>query len=157
MIFSGVSTVVLFLLIGGTSYDLYLSKRVAHKQNMSYDLEKHVKLEQLANGNGKMHNGKVIPRFSSSAPHTYEQKKTPLYLSHTYTYTHTKLTTARKVLRNKLSYLLYTTATILLLLLRLSVCTKRSMYTTSYIHTPIFYMSITILQTINNIIHTAAM
>ena len=111
MIFSGVSTVVLFLLIGGTSYDLYLSKRVTHKQNMSYDLEKHVKLEQLANGNGKMHNGKVIPRFSSSAPHTYEQKKTPLYLSHTYTYTHTKLTTARKVLRNKLSYLLYTTAT----------------------------------------------
>ncbi|XP_016839566.1 O-acyltransferase like protein isoform X1 [Nasonia vitripennis] len=50
----GVSTVVLFLLIGGTSYDVYLSKRIARKQNMSYDLEKHVKLEQLATG--KIHN-----------------------------------------------------------------------------------------------------
>ncbi|XP_058791730.1 O-acyltransferase like protein isoform X2 [Phymastichus coffea] len=51
----GVSAAVLFLLIAGTSYDVYSAKKMARKQN-SYDLEKHVKLEQLANGHAKIRN-----------------------------------------------------------------------------------------------------
>lgn len=54
---SGTSAVVLFLLIAGTSYDIYLTKRVARKQNTKYDVEKHVKLERFVNGNSKLHNG----------------------------------------------------------------------------------------------------
>ncbi|KAL7303646.1 hypothetical protein TKK_0003791 [Trichogramma kaykai] len=51
----GVSAVVLFLLIGGTSYDVYLSKRAKRKQ-LAFDLERHIKLEQLAAVNCKLQN-----------------------------------------------------------------------------------------------------
>ncbi|XP_011506464.1 PREDICTED: nose resistant to fluoxetine protein 6-like isoform X3 [Ceratosolen solmsi marchali] len=45
----GVSTAVLFLLIAGTSYDVYLMKKIARKRSVSYDMEKQMKLEQLTN------------------------------------------------------------------------------------------------------------
>ncbi|XP_015601894.1 nose resistant to fluoxetine protein 6 isoform X2 [Cephus cinctus] len=49
----GVSSVVLILMIGGTGYDVYLSRKLAEKWR-NYDLEKSAKLAQeLANGNGK--------------------------------------------------------------------------------------------------------
>ncbi|XP_050465173.1 nose resistant to fluoxetine protein 6 isoform X2 [Cataglyphis hispanica] len=46
----GVSTIVLILMILGTGYDYYLSKKVACKKNVIYDLEKHGKLDNLTNG-----------------------------------------------------------------------------------------------------------
>lgn len=46
----------------GSGYDLYLTRMVARKKNMIYDLEKHGKLDQLSNGNSKTLNGKN--RFS---------------------------------------------------------------------------------------------
>nr|XP_050859861.1 O-acyltransferase like protein isoform X1 [Vespula vulgaris] len=49
----GVTTVVLVLMIAGSGYDLYLTRMVARKKNMIYDLEKHGKLDQLSNGNPK--------------------------------------------------------------------------------------------------------
>ncbi|XP_032674877.1 O-acyltransferase like protein isoform X2 [Odontomachus brunneus] len=48
----GVSAVVLVLMIFGTGYDYYLSRKF-HRNNVIYDLEKHGKLDQLANGNQK--------------------------------------------------------------------------------------------------------
>jgi hypothetical protein len=57
VICSGVSAAVLFLLIAGTSYDVYLVKKIARKQIVSYDMEKQMKLEQLTNA--KIHNGKA--------------------------------------------------------------------------------------------------
>lgn len=58
MYFSGVSTIVLILMILGTGYDYYLSEKIACKKNVIYDLEKHGKLDNLTNGNGKVLNGK---------------------------------------------------------------------------------------------------
>lgn len=58
MRFSGVSMVVLILMILGTGYDYYLSKRAACKRNVIYDLEKHGKLDHLTNGDRKVINGK---------------------------------------------------------------------------------------------------
>ncbi|XP_070156272.1 O-acyltransferase like protein isoform X3 [Polyergus mexicanus] len=52
----GVSTIVLILMILGTGYDYYLSEKVACKKNVIYDLEKHGKLDNLANSNGKVLN-----------------------------------------------------------------------------------------------------
>ncbi|XP_072743886.1 nose resistant to fluoxetine protein 6-like isoform X2 [Anoplolepis gracilipes] len=52
-ILAGICTIVLILMILGTGYDYYLSKKVTHQKNVIYDLEKHGKLEHLTNGNGK--------------------------------------------------------------------------------------------------------
>ncbi|KAK2576733.1 hypothetical protein KPH14_005386 [Odynerus spinipes] len=49
----GVTSVVLVLMIAGSGYDLYLTRMVARKKRMIYDLEKHGKLDQLNNGNPK--------------------------------------------------------------------------------------------------------
>ncbi|XP_070156257.1 O-acyltransferase like protein isoform X1 [Polyergus mexicanus] len=72
----GVSTIVLILMILGTGYDYYLSEKVACKKNVIYDLEKHGKLDNLANSNGKVLNavqGKVylpVPVADSSSNST---------------------------------------------------------------------------------------
>jgi len=58
MHFSGVSMVVLILMILGTGYDYYLSKKTACKSNVIYDVEKHGKLDHLTNGDRKVINGK---------------------------------------------------------------------------------------------------
>lgn len=58
--FSGVSAAVLVLLILGTGYDYYLTRK-ARRRNVIYDLEKHGKLDPLTNGglgNRKVLNGK---------------------------------------------------------------------------------------------------
>ncbi|XP_011054574.1 PREDICTED: nose resistant to fluoxetine protein 6-like isoform X1 [Acromyrmex echinatior] len=52
----GVSIVVLILMILGTGYDYYLSKKAACKSNVIYDLEKHGKLDHLTNGDRKVIN-----------------------------------------------------------------------------------------------------
>lgn len=68
MYFSGVSAVILVLMILGTGYDYYLSRKF-HRNTVIYDLEKHGKLDQLANGNQKALNGKRThhaPAFESS-------------------------------------------------------------------------------------------
>lgn len=57
MCFSGVSVVVLILMILGTGYDYYIFKKITHKKNVIYDLEKHGKFDPLTNGNQKL-NGK---------------------------------------------------------------------------------------------------
>lgn len=49
-------------MIFGTGYDYYLSRKLVHKNNVIYDLEKHGKLDQLANGNQKVLNGKRTHR-----------------------------------------------------------------------------------------------
>ncbi|KAI4502939.1 hypothetical protein M0802_001983 [Mischocyttarus mexicanus] len=54
----GVTSVVMILMIAGSGYDLYLTRMVARKKNMIYDLEKHGKLDQLSNGNPKTLNDK---------------------------------------------------------------------------------------------------
>lgn len=55
-ILSGVSAMVLILMILGTGYDYHLSKKLVCKKNVIYDLEKHGKLEQLSNGDRKIIN-----------------------------------------------------------------------------------------------------
>lgn len=55
-VLSGVSVVVLILMILGTGYDYYLTKQVARKRNVIYDLEKHGKLDRLTNGDRKVIN-----------------------------------------------------------------------------------------------------
>lgn len=62
MCFSGVSIVVLILMILGTGYEYYLSKHLTHKRNVIYDLEKHTngKLDHLTNGNRKALHGNGI-------------------------------------------------------------------------------------------------
>jgi len=60
MCFSGVSIVVLMLMILGTGYEYHLSKKVARKRNVIYDLEKHGKLDHLTNGDRKIINGKGV-------------------------------------------------------------------------------------------------
>ncbi|XP_011155276.1 O-acyltransferase like protein isoform X2 [Harpegnathos saltator] len=52
----GVSAVVLILMIIGTAYDYYLTRKLIHRNNVIYDLEKHGKLDQLTNGNQKVLN-----------------------------------------------------------------------------------------------------
>ncbi|XP_036139325.1 nose resistant to fluoxetine protein 6 isoform X2 [Monomorium pharaonis] len=52
----GVSVVVLILLIIGTGYDYHLTKKLARKKNVIYDLEKHGKLDHLTNGDPKVIN-----------------------------------------------------------------------------------------------------
>ncbi|XP_033228459.1 O-acyltransferase like protein isoform X2 [Belonocnema kinseyi] len=49
----GVSAVVLVIMMAGTGYDVYLSKRLERQQKEACDVEKHAKLEQLTNGNHK--------------------------------------------------------------------------------------------------------
>ncbi|KAI4486403.1 hypothetical protein M0804_005773 [Polistes exclamans] len=49
----GVTSAVMILMIAGSGYDWYLTRMVARKKNMIYDLEKHGKLDQLSNGNPK--------------------------------------------------------------------------------------------------------
>lgn len=44
-------------MIFGTGYDYYMSRKF-RRNNVIYDLEKHGKLDQLANGNRKALNGK---------------------------------------------------------------------------------------------------
>lgn len=56
--FSGVSMLALVLMILGTGYDYYLSRKVARKKNVIYDLEKHGKLDHFANSDQKVLNGK---------------------------------------------------------------------------------------------------
>lgn len=51
-------------MIAGTSYDVYLTKRLAQEQKESCDVEKHAKLEQLTNGNHKPLSGKIYIPFS---------------------------------------------------------------------------------------------
>ncbi|XP_036139324.1 nose resistant to fluoxetine protein 6 isoform X1 [Monomorium pharaonis] len=69
----GVSVVVLILLIIGTGYDYHLTKKLARKKNVIYDLEKHGKLDHLTNGDPKVINdvqGKVylpVPVADSSS------------------------------------------------------------------------------------------
>ncbi|KAL6265109.1 hypothetical protein P5V15_005199 [Pogonomyrmex californicus] len=53
-VLSGVSVVMLILMILGTGYDYYLSKKLAPKKNVIYDLEKHGKLDHLTNGDRKI-------------------------------------------------------------------------------------------------------
>lgn len=60
MCFSGVSVVVLILMILGTGYDYYLSRKLTRERNVIYDLEKHGKLEHLTNGDRKVINGKGV-------------------------------------------------------------------------------------------------
>ncbi|XP_011695435.1 PREDICTED: nose resistant to fluoxetine protein 6 isoform X2 [Wasmannia auropunctata] len=55
-VLSGVSVVVLILMILGTGYDYYLTKQAARKRNVIYDLEKHGKLDRLTNGDRKVIN-----------------------------------------------------------------------------------------------------
>ncbi|XP_014469015.1 PREDICTED: nose resistant to fluoxetine protein 6-like isoform X2 [Dinoponera quadriceps] len=53
----GVSATVLVIMIFGTGYDYYLTKKFAQvRSNVIYDLEKHGKLDRLANGNQKVLN-----------------------------------------------------------------------------------------------------
>ncbi|KAL0106693.1 hypothetical protein PUN28_015324 [Cardiocondyla obscurior] len=59
----GVSAVVLLLMILGSAYDYHLTRKLVHKRNVIYDLEKHGKLDHhLTNGDRKVINdvqGKV--------------------------------------------------------------------------------------------------
>jgi hypothetical protein len=57
--FSGVSVVILILMVFGTGYDYYL-QNLTHKKNVIYDLEKNGKLDHLTNGNQKALNGKAF-------------------------------------------------------------------------------------------------
>jgi len=59
MCFSGVSVVILILMVLGTGYDYYLQK-LTRKKNVIYDLEKNGKLDHLTNGNRKALNGKAL-------------------------------------------------------------------------------------------------
>ncbi|XP_043276651.1 O-acyltransferase like protein-like isoform X2 [Venturia canescens] len=52
----GSSLSAVFFMIIGTSYDFYLSMRLAKKRSMTYDLEKHAKLEQTVKGHHKLPN-----------------------------------------------------------------------------------------------------
>lgn len=58
--FSGVSVVVVILMILGTGYDYYLTRKLARNRNIIYDLEKHGKLDHLTNGERKVINGKTV-------------------------------------------------------------------------------------------------
>ncbi|XP_026669927.1 nose resistant to fluoxetine protein 6-like isoform X2 [Ceratina calcarata] len=51
-ILSGVTVAVVFFMITGTGYDVYVTKKYTRRRNVVYDLERHAKLE-LANGNQK--------------------------------------------------------------------------------------------------------
>lgn len=58
--FSGVSGTIFFLMVIGTGYDIYITRKYTHGRNVIYDLERHVKLEQLAVKNQKSLSGKIF-------------------------------------------------------------------------------------------------
>lgn len=60
MYFSGVSMMILILMILGTGYEYHLSRKLAPKKSIIYDLEKHGKLDHLTNGDRKVINGKRV-------------------------------------------------------------------------------------------------
>lgn len=62
---SGSSVFVGILMLIGTAYDYYLSFKAAKRRSSIYDLEKHAKLEQAANGHHKLANGEEIRDKSS--------------------------------------------------------------------------------------------
>ncbi|KAF7388052.1 hypothetical protein HZH66_010819 [Vespula vulgaris] len=72
----GVTTVVLVLMIAGSGYDLYLTRMVARKKNMIYDLEKHGKLDQLSNGNPKTLNADTVPNGSTAVNNNNDHEGT---------------------------------------------------------------------------------